>query len=99
MMTEEAARDNRVTLFAAVYDGNVEPAATLKRTQRIELHFRKAEDRASIVRHRLSKMPTAMIRIPLGLLFSHTSILAALRLEVPDSYISRMETAFPFLPD
>ena len=49
MLSEEAARDNRVTLFAAVYDGNVEPGSILKRTPRIELHFRKAEDRASIV--------------------------------------------------
>ena len=32
MLSEEANRDRRITLFAAVYDGNREPGATLKRT-------------------------------------------------------------------
>src|SRR3972149_6502129 len=56
MLSEEAGREgSHLTLFAAVYDGNKEPGSTLKRTQRIELHFRKPQDRASIVRHRLYK--------------------------------------------
>ena len=53
MLSEEANRDRRITLFAAVYDGNREPGSTLKRTPRIELRFRNAGDRAAIVRHRL----------------------------------------------
>lgn len=100
MMTEEAARDNRVTLFAAVYDGNVEPGATLKRTQRIELHFRKAEDRASIVRHRLFKDTDSYDKdSSRALIQSYINTWRRFGLEVPDGYISRMETAFPFLPD
>ncbi len=53
MLSEEANRGRRITLFAAVYDGNKEPGSTLKRTPRIELRFRNADDRAAIVRHRL----------------------------------------------
>jgi hypothetical protein len=54
MLSEEANRNRQVTLFAAIYDGSVEPGATLKRiTPRIELRFRNPEDRAAIVRHRL----------------------------------------------
>ena len=51
MISEAANRNNRVTLVAAIYDGAVvEPGTTLKRVPRLELRFRKAEDRAAIVR-------------------------------------------------
>ena len=53
MVSEEANRNRQVTLVAAIYDGAVDPGATLKRIPRVELRFRKAEDRAAIVRHRL----------------------------------------------
>lgn len=100
MMSEEAARDNRVTLFAAIYDGNVEPGATLKRTQRIELHFRKADDRASIVRHRLFKDADSYDKDSArALIQSYINTWRRFGLEVPDGYSNRMETAFPFLPD
>lgn len=100
MLSEEAARDNHITLFAAVYDGNVEPGSTLKRTQRIELHFRKAEDRASIVRHRLfadadnydKGAAHALIR-------SYVNTWRRFGVEVPDVFITRMEATFPFIPD
>ena len=100
MMTEEGARENRVTLFAAVYDGNVEPGATLKRTQRIELHFRKPEDRASIVRHRLFKDADSYDKDSArALIQSYINTWRRFGVEVPDGYSNRMETAFPFLPD
>jgi hypothetical protein len=100
MLSEEAARDTRVTLFAAVYDGNVEPGATLKRTQRIELHFRKAEDRASIVRHRLFKNADSYDKeAARSLIQSYINTWRRFGVEPPDAYGSRMETAFPFLPD
>jgi len=53
MLSEEANRNSQVTLVAAIYNGAVEPGATLKRIPRLELRFRKAEDRAAVVRHRL----------------------------------------------
>ena len=53
MISEEANRKNHVTLVAAIYNGGVEPGTTLKRIPRLEIRFRKAEDRAAIVRHRL----------------------------------------------
>ena len=100
MLSEEAARDTRVTLFVAVYDGNVEPGATLKRTQKIELHFRKAEDRASIVRHRLFKNADSYNKeAARALIQSYINTWRRFGIEVPDGYDSRMETSFPFLPD
>lgn len=100
MLSEEAARDNRITLFAAVYDGNVEPGSTLKRTQRIELHFRRPEDRASIVRHRLFKNAGNYDKdTARSLIQSYINIWRKFGIETQDEYISRMEAAYPFLPD
>ncbi len=100
MLSEEAARDKLVTLFAAVYDGNIEPGSTLKRTQRIELHFRKAEDRASIVRHRLFRDADSYDKdAARTLIQSYVNTWRRFGAEVPDTYVSRMEAAFPFLPD
>jgi len=39
MLSEEAGRSDRITLFAAIHDGAVEPGATLKRVPRVELRF------------------------------------------------------------
>lgn len=100
MVSEEAARDNRVTLFAAIYDGNIEPGSTLKRTQRIEVHFRKPEDRASIVRHRLFNNADTYDRdVARALIQSYTNTWRRFGVIAPDGYVSRMETSFPFLPD
>lgn len=100
MLSEEAARDNRVTLFAAVYDGNVEPGSILKRTPRIELHFRKAEDRASIVRHRLFANADCYDRdAAKTLIRSYTNTWRRFGVEVPDAYTNRIEATFPFLPE
>ncbi|MCL5421046.1 MAG: hypothetical protein M1461_01045 [Nitrospirae bacterium] len=100
MLSEEAARDNRVTVFAAVYDGNIEPGSTLKRTQRIELHFRKPEDRASIVRHRLFKNAGNYDKdAARSLIQSYINTWRRFGMSIPDGYLSRMETSFPFLPD
>lgn len=100
MVSEEAARENRITVFAAVYDGNIEPGSTLKRTQRIELHFRKPEDRASIVRHRLFKNADNYDRdAARALIQSYINTWRRFSVSVPDGYVSRMGTSFPFLPD
>lgn len=100
MLSEEAARDNRVTLFVAVNDGNVEPGSTLKRTQRIELHFRKAEDRASIVRHRLFADADSYDKeAARSLVRSYANTWRRFGVEVPDAFIDRMEATFPFVPD
>ena len=100
MVSEEAARDDRVTLFAAVYDGNVEPGSTLKRTPRIELRFRNAEDRASVVRHRLFENAESYDQdAARALIRSYVNTWRRFGVEVADPYVSRMETSFPFLPD
>lgn len=100
MLSEEAARDNRITLFAAVYDGNVEPGSTLKRTQRIELHFRKAEDRASIVRHRLFENADNYDKdAARSLIRSYVNTWRRFGVEAPDTFVNRMEATFPFVPD
>jgi hypothetical protein len=100
MLSEEAVRDTKVTVFAAVYDGNVEPGATLKRSKRIELHFRKAEDRASIVRHRLFKDADSYDKeAARALIQSYINTWRRFGVESADGYAGRMETSFPFLPD
>ncbi|MGH8564776.1 MAG: hypothetical protein ACREXW_12095 [Gammaproteobacteria bacterium] len=100
MVSEEAARGDRVTLLAAVYDGNVEPGSTLKRTPRIELRFRNAEDRASIVRHRLFENAESYDKDAAhALIRSYVNTWRRFGVEIADAYVSRMETSFPFLPD
>lgn len=100
MVSEEAARDNRVTLFAAVYDGNIEPGSTLKRTSRIELHFRRPDDRAAIVRHRLFKNADNYDKeAARSLMQSYVNTWQRFGITVPDGYVSRMGSSFPFLPD
>ncbi len=101
MLSEEAARDNLVTLFAAVYDGNIEPGATLKRTSsRIELHFHKADDRASIVRHRLFQNANSYdMDAAKALIRSYANTWRRFGVDTPDTFITRMEVSFPFLPD
>jgi hypothetical protein len=100
MMSEEAARDNKITLFAAVYDGNIEPGSILKRTQRIELHFRRPDDRAAIVRHRLFKDADSYDKdASRALIQSYINTWRRFGISIPDGYVSRMEISFPFLPD
>ena len=100
MLSEEANRERRITLFAAVYDGNREPGSTLKRTPRIELRFRNADDRAAIVRHRLfSNAGTYDRDAARTIVRSYVNTWRKFGIETPDPYIERMERAFPFLPD
>jgi len=89
----------RVTLFAAVYDGTVEPGSTLKRVGRIELRFRKPEDRAAIVRHRLFANADAYDKSAAeALIRSYVNTWNRLGISTPDDYLSRIKNAFPFLP-
>lgn len=100
MLSEEANRNDQVTLFAAVYDGTVEPGSTLKRVPRVELRFRNAEDRAAIVRHRLfvnadsydSAAAYALIR-------SYINTWGRLGVSTSDDYLSGLNKTFPFIPD
>ena len=100
MLSEEANRERRVTLFAAVYDGNREPGSTLKRAPRIELRFRDADERAAIVRHRLfSNAETYDRDAARSLVRSYVNTWRKFGVETQDTYVERMERAFPFLPD
>ena len=99
MLSEEANRANRVTLFAAVYDGTIEPGSTLKRVPRIELRFRKPEDRAAIVRHRLFVNADSYDRSAAeALIRSYVNTWNRLGINTSDEYLTRMKNAFPFLP-
>jgi hypothetical protein len=99
MLSEEANRTNRVTLFAAVYDGTIEPGSTLKRVPRIELRFRKPEDRAAIVRHRLFVNADSYDRSAAeALIRSYVNTWSRLGINTSDEYLTRMKNAFPFVP-
>src|SRR5574341_497667 len=99
MLSEDASRSDRVTLFAAVYDGTVEPGATLKRVPGGELRFRKPEDRAAIVRHRLfSDAGTYDRSAADALIRSYINIWSRLGIATTDDQLARLKTAFPFLP-
>lgn len=99
MLSEEASRSDRVTLFAAIYDGTVEPGATLKRVPRVELRFRKPEDRAAIVRHRLfSDAGTYDRSAADALVRSYINTWSRLGVATMDDQLARLKTAFPFLP-
>jgi hypothetical protein len=99
MLSEEANRTNRVTLFAAVYDGTIEPGSTLKRVSRIELRFRRPEDRAAIVRHRLFANADSYDRSAAeALIRSYINTWGRLGISTSDEYLSRLKNAFPFLP-
>ena len=100
MLSEAANRDARITLIAAVYDGAVDPGATLRRVPRIELRFRKTEDRASIVRHRLYEDAASYDReAARALVHSYINAWKKFGIETPAVYATRMEATFPFLPD
>lgn len=100
MLTEEASQSLQVTVFAAIYDGNKEPGSTLKRTPRIELRFRKPEDRAAIVRHRLFLDADSYDKNSAKVLIrSYVNVWKQFGIEASDAYMFRMESAFPFLPD
>ena len=99
MLSEEANRTNQVTLFAAVYDGTTEPGSTLKRVPRIELRFRKPEDRAAIVRHRLFVNADSYDRSAAeALIRSYINTWSRLGISTSDEYLARMKNVFPFLP-
>jgi len=100
MVSEEANRNPKVTLFAAIYDGAVEPGATLKRVQRLELRFRSPEDRASIVRHRLYADAESYDKAAAGALIqSYINIWKRLSVDTSDEYLARLKDAYPFLPE
>jgi hypothetical protein len=99
MLSEEANRGNQVTIFAAIYDGTVEPGSTLKRVPRVELRFRKPEDRANIVRHRLFTNAESYDRSAAdALIRSYTNTWDRLGVKTTDEYLNRLKKAFPFLP-
>ena len=99
MLSEEANRNTQVTIFAAIYDGTVEPGSTLKRVPRVELRFRKPEDRANIVRHRLFTNAESYDRPAAdALIRSYINTWDRLSVKTSDDYLSRLKNAFPFLP-
>jgi hypothetical protein len=100
MISEEANRNNQVTLVAAIYNGAVEPGTTLKRIPRLELRFRKAEDRAAIVRHRLFSNAGSYDRKAAGnLIQSYVNTWRRMGVEVNEDYLARLQSSFPFLPE
>jgi len=100
MLSEEANRNNRVTLVAAIYNGAVEPGTTLKRIPRLELRFRKAEDRAAIVRHRLfSNADSYDRKAGDDLIQSYLNTWRRMGVQVNEAYLARLKSSFPFLPE
>ena len=100
MISEEANRNNRVTLVAAIYSGGVEPGITLKRIPRLEIRFRKAEDRAAIVRHRLFANADSYDRKAAdNLIQSYVNTWRRMSVEVNEDYLDRLKASFPFLPE
>lgn len=100
MLSEEASRNRQLTLVAAIYSGGVEPGATLKRMPRVELRFRKAEDRAAIVRHRLFSNADSYDRKSADdMIRSYLNTWRRMGVEVKDDYVQRLATSFPFLPE
>lgn len=101
MLSEEANRSKQVTLFAAIYDGSIEPGATLKRiAPRIEMRFRNPEDRAAIVRHRLFANADSYDRKAAdALIKSYVNVWKQHGIQTTEEYVARIERAFPFLPD
>ncbi|MDI6755573.1 MAG: hypothetical protein QME78_14395 [Thermodesulfobacteriota bacterium] len=99
MLSEESNRFNQVTLFAAIYDGSIEPGSTLKRVPRIELRFRRPEDRAAIVRHRLFTNADSYDRSSAeALIRSYVNTWARFGVSTQDDYFTRLKNSFPFLP-
>ncbi|MFH1336460.1 MAG: hypothetical protein ABII96_08080, partial [Candidatus Zixiibacteriota bacterium] len=99
MLSEEANRTNQVTLLAAIYDGTIEPGSTLKRVPRIELRFRKPEERAAIVRHRLFVNADSYDRPAAeALIRSYVNTWARFGVNTTDDYFARLKSSFPFLP-
>ena len=100
MLSEEANRNSQVTLIAAIYDGTVEPGATLKRVPRIELRFRRSDDRAAIVRHRLFSNADSYDQTAAeALMRSYVNTWSRLGIQTSDDYLSKLKKAFPFLPE
>jgi hypothetical protein len=100
MISEEANRNNRVTLVAAIYNGTVDPGSALKRIPRLELRFRKAEDRAAIVRHRLySNADSYDRKAAENLIQSYLNTWKRMGVEVNEDYVVRLKSSFPFLPE
>ncbi len=100
MISEEANRNQQVTLVAAIYDGAVDPGATLKRIPRLELRFRNSEDRAAIVRHRLfSNAQSYDRKAAEDLIQSYVNTWKRLGAHITDEYMARLQGAFPFLPE
>jgi len=99
MISEEANRNEQMTIFAAIYDGTVEPGATLKRVPRVELRFRNPEDRAAVVRHRLfSNADSYDQKAAEALIRSYINTWKLLGVETTDDYKARLRKTFPFLP-
>jgi len=100
MISEEANRNQQVTLIAAIYDGAVDPGATLKRIPRTELRFRNSEDRAAIVRHRLfSNAQSYDRKAAEDLIQSYVNTWKKLGAHITDEYVARLRGTFPLLPE
>jgi len=101
-----AERDPRIVIRGNAQsppsnDGTVEPGATLRRTRPVDLRFRKPEDRAAIVRHRLFENAESYDRdAAKSLVQSYINAWKKFGIETtPTPYAARMEGTFPFLPE
>ena len=75
-------------------------ASELKRTPRIELRFRDADDRDAIVQHRLFSNANTYDRdAARTVVRSYVNTWRKFGVETQDPYVERMEHAYPFLPD
>jgi hypothetical protein len=100
MLSEEANRSARLTVFAAIYDGNIEPGSTLKRPNRVELRFRKPDDRAAVVRHRLFENADSYDKeAARTLIRSYVNTWRRFGVQCSEAYVARMEQCFPLLPE
>lgn len=101
-LSEESNRtDNAsITIFASVYNLNIEPGDTLKRVPGIDIKFNEPLDRQNVVLHRLFSNSQAMDPIKIeNVISSFTNHWKKIGVSVDEKYIDRFKKCYPFTPE
>ena len=101
-LSEESNRTDgaSVTLFASVYDANIEPGDTLKRVQRIDVKFSEPVDRQNVILHRLFLNAQSLDRAKIeNVILSYANHWKKTGIDVDEKYLDRFRKCYPFSPE
>jgi len=99
LLSEWGNRSSEVTMFASIYSTEEEPGQTLKRVPSNRLQFSQLEDRVKVVLHRLFENSDGLDKDAVAAVVSSYVNVWRRHSPLPESYMDRFRSSYPFTPD